>query len=836
MTDGRLLMYEMRPGSISQSEQLCLAKQGTTKIDELQFSQRNCSVKALLHDAESVESLGRQIAILQNRLKQSKEENSSLKKQLLAMSHKSEQSSAKLAQLDTTVSDTRQQLEKLHQKYRNLKLEKAELQAECQRRQEVYDDALVRFEQLRHKARKLKKREVTMRECCEEAEARVSQTGLESQKVSTDNKNLRQEIEDLKFEIQSITTANSDLTKANEALRSENTRLMTAFSSLEDQVKNQSSEIAASHKDRQNINELLRKMYAMICSSESLNTKLQAEIDSMVSKKGTPISDDDWRLQFSSIEIPFSGALGDNCRQIMNMGQFTAAQRIQRVLTVVAHELSAKDENLSKMTERVTRLEQLLQEQRETAEKSTSVLKALLRELKNLAVNETKIDRCAFCEADQGFIQFVAEKCVISSEQSQDDFVPSDFFCLEDISRRKAVIERYIKSDTDLFALFTAQFLANTVLRRQLQKTISGMTQQEDLEALLTQFQCRDLHEIVVTFQRLHNEVVGLQEENRALAKQCRSMKKQQQSTVDIEARSQIQDAQTRNDELQHEVKILELRNHVLTQQLQTLQQEQTQNSESSTDLRVCELEDIVRQKQQEIERLQKSLEDKEIQNQKVIDKLTVKNSRQEKILFTQIEQFKVKIAELESKLVKTCKKHRAETRELIKKNQEQHEEMTREYEQAKLSYDETIKKMEEKIASTRELSQKLLNSVSEKERVNQKLAEEASHLRLSLKSVDMKLTTVQEEAQKERQLFQAQITATKLSCQSQIQDLDRLMKKEADNRVKSIFDTTLKILGDFYRIDQLTMDDESFKYLLSLVQRDLGRLKLFQTQGVTMS
>ena len=817
--------------SFAQSDRLGVARgDGIPQLSD--------SFRGTVHDAESLDSLARQITILQARLSESKEENASLRKQLAVATQKSDSSAIKLTELHATVSDLTGQMETLREKCAKLKMEKVELVSQCQKLQAAHDEAVTCAEQLRTKLKKMKKRECAMQECFEQAETRVNQVDLESQKVVSDNKNLRQEIEDLKLELESATASNSDLVKANQTLRSESHRVMSAFSALEEQIKAQSGEIVECHKERHIITEMLRKMYAHICASESLNGKLQAELDEVIVKmKGKMMSKDEHgQADLSSIEMPFSGALGSQCRQIMNMTQFTAAQRIQRILNIIASQLAQVERLATEKDERIAALSKSLETQNANSEKSEGTLKALLRELKNLAVTEANIDRHAFCDADQGFLQFVAEKCVSGSEGTGSASIPSDFFALDDINRRKAVIERQIGRESDAFALFTAQFLANTILRKQLQKALSGLAKKEELNVILSKLQCSDFHEILGYVEHLQGEITQLQRENRSLAKLCKNMKKSE-PVHDENVIVQMQSIQTRNDELQNEIRILELRNQALNQKIQEIQTEPTKEpTMPRTDPRVPELECLVLNKDHEIESLKQASERAQMENKRVIEKLTIKYSRREQLLLSEIESLKARITGFEVKIAKNAKRHRKEIKEITRKNELQRDEITAEYQQAKLSYDEAMQRMEEKMASTRELSQKLLKTVSDKERANQKLSEEIAKLRLSLKSMDMKLTKTQEESQKERQVLQGQISATKLSCQSQLQDYDRLMKKEAEARVKVLYDDTLRCLGEFYRIDTFTMDDESFRYLLSLVKRDLSRLQLFQNQGMTSS
>ena len=815
--------------SFTQSERLGAGRGGIPQFSE--------SFRGTVHDAESLDSLARQITILQTRLNESTEENASLKKQLAAATQKSESSAKKLTELHATVSDLTTQMETLREKCAKLKMEKVELLSQCQQLQAAHDEAVTHAEQLRAKLKKMKKRESAMQECFEQAETRVNQVDLESQKVMSDNKNLRQEIEDLKLELESATASNSDLVKANQALRSESRRVMSAFSALEEQIKAQSGEIVECHKERHAITEMLRKMYAHICTSESLNDKLQAELDEMMVKmKGKMMSKgEQGQIDLSSIEMPFSGTLGSQCRQIMNMTQFTVVQRIQRILNIIASELAQVERLGTEKDERITVLTKSLEAQNANSEKSEGALRALLRELKNLAVTEANIDTHAFCDADQGFLQFVAEKCVAGAESAGSASIPSDFFSLDDINRRKAVIERQIGRESDAFALFTAQFLANTILRKQLQKALSGLAKKEELNVILNKLQCSDFHEILGYVEQMQDEITQLQRENRSLAKLYKNMKKSE-PVHDDNVIVEMQSIQTRNDELQNEIRILELRNQVLNQKIQEIQTESAKEPISRTDPRVPELESLVLSKDREMESLKQASERAQIENKRVVEKMTIKYSRREQLLLSEIESLKTKIAGFEVKIAKNAKRHRKEIKEITRKNELQRDEITVEYQQAKLSYDEAMQRMEEKMASTRELSQKLLKTVSDKERANQKLSEEIAKLRLSLKSMDMKLTKTQEESQKERQVLQGQISATKLSCQSQLQDYDRLMKKEADARVKVLYDDTLRCLGEFYRIDTFTMDDESFRYLLSLVKRDLSRLQLFQNQGMTSS
>ena len=813
-----------------ENEQL---RQSNEQMRETIASLQN-QLRQALQATSAVESVKKQMTILQGKLRDANEQNEVLSQRL--STHRGDTNATVINQLRQTVSTLESQLEESETRCKKLKKEKVEMASALKKQQEMLDEATATAEHLKKKKKKVQKQQLKDQEYYEEMETKANKAEAEIRRVVGENKSLQQEVEDLKIQIQTATATNNDLVNANKALKTENQKLLAAFSALEDQVSEQSNEIITCHEERQVLTEMLRKMHSYVCASESLNGKLQTELNDLNLKlKIKPqVRDDSDQFDGAAIEIPFTGTLGSRCRQVLEMRQYKPCQRIQMIFNTVASDISDKESAIQARDEQIEKITSALEKEESGSQKLGGVLKALLKELKNLAVTEASIDKCANCDADRGFIQFVAEKCVLSTENGEKETIPMDFFSIDDVSTRKQILEKFVQPQSEVFSLFVAQFLANTILRKQLQKVVSVLPKKEELSAVLTELKCGSLDELVSYVTACQAELMKMKRLNLKLQKQFKKSKQDQPATSEMSIKAQLSRMQMQNDELQNELDIMHLRNQVLNNELTVTRQDDSKQKEVSVvDTRIPELEALLSQKDAEIEQLKKTLDGSKRKNMEVIQKLSSKQSKREKALLDEVETFKTRASELEIKVAKKVKRHKQTIKELVRQNEQQMTDISNEYEQSKAAYEATIKTMEDKMSTTREQSQKLLSAVSEKEKLNQKLAEENSQLRLTQKSLEIKILKLQETSQKERQVLLGQLSATKLSCQSHIQEADKLSKKQAETRVQELYNEVSTQLSEFYRLDRDSLDDETFKQLLILVKRDLNRLQIFQTQGL---
>lgn len=800
-------------------------------IDSLQNQ-----LKQAIQASTSIDMLRKQLLLVQGKLTEATERNEVLS-QKLAAAQKEPANTGQLNELRALVHKLETQLEDADMRFLKLKKEKSELVSTCKKQKELLDEATATAMHMKHKKKKAQKQQLKEQEYYEQIEAKANQTELEILRVTGENKRLQQEIEDLKVELQSSAASIHDLTSANTALKSENQKLLGAFTALEEQITQQSNEIVACHQERQMVTEMLRKMHVYVCASESLNDQLQTEVNDLNLKlKVKPqLNPDSDQFDITSLDISFPGELGTKCRHILEMKQYKPVQRIQTILNTLSNEITENEAAIHEKNQEIASSARALEKKESDSQKTIGILKALLMELKNLAVTEAAIDKCADCDADPAFLKFVAEKCILSTESSGNDTIPADFLSIDDISTRKQIVEREIRPDGEAMSLFVAQFLANTVLRRQLQKVLAVLPKKEEMSRLLKDLKCDSVQELIGYVGACQSELMKLKKQNTQLQKECkRAKKQQQQNTSDMSFKAQISRMQLQNDELQNELDLLQMRNQVLNNELSVTRQEDSKPREPVVvDPRIQELESLLSQKEEEIAQLKRDLDGSKRKTRETIEKMSSKQSKREKALLEEVETLTTRASELELKVAKKSKRHKLAIKEILRQNEQQVSDISCEYAQSKASYEAVIKGMEEKMGNARELSQKLMSTVSEKEKVNQRLAEENSQLRLAQKALEIKLIKLQETSQKERQVLLGQLSATKMSCQSQIQEADKASKKQAETKIQEIYGQVTAELSDFYRIGHESLDDESFKQVLVLVKRDLERLQIFQKQGV---
>lgn len=821
------------------------------------------AVKSQLKEAltykNSISSIGQQIETLQDKLSETTEENKKLNKRIQTLTSQKEENEKnykdEVTKVTTQLNNTLQTMQKLKDKNLRYRKEREDIISELSKKQELNEAVGTELQKLQKKKKRILEKYNEVNSSNQQMKVAIAESERTIQSITAENKLLKQEIDDLKLQIgtqQALQGGNSTaITRLNDELKIKT----ESISALEETIKSQSHEIEGLIGQRERLIALLQKLHCAMCKNETVTANLKQDLDSMKIKcsqmntKQLKIVPEQ-NFSLANLTIPFTGALGEECEKIIKYEHYQPQQRLQIIFNEAEKKISELSTSLQQFQENSAKLEESAKTNEEKATINAEMMAATMKDLKNLASNETQFSRTAGIKDDRNFISFVAQKCsevdpiIKSISVDNPKYIPSYFFFTDDTEQRIQTLQRLLSPSDETFSLFMTQFMINMQLRRQLAKATAAADDLLQTQTVIQQVGVQRIEEIPNLVDDLKLQIDKLTNARLSLRKSLKQSQAAlvQQNKYDTDSQISFERAQLQVDTLKNENEILEVKVNVLETDLKNKEAEikslTKQLSDAivkSTSERGSELEYEIQQKQQTIDSLTEQVSSLKaaVEGAASIQARALK--KQEVAHRRDLEEFNSQLAQVVEESEKRVNKSKKMIRALKASHQQEIEKMKNDYDASKNALEQSNAILVAKGKEAMESAQKLINSLSESEKEIQKLVSENAKLSATQKSLEVQLAAAKDRNIKEKQNAQNQVAAQQLAIESRIQERASQIKADYNEQKKALFASVIKTIGAVYGVDQQTFDEQTLEQLMVQAQQDLEKLKMFQTSPCCM-
>ena len=815
-------------------------------------------LREALEAASSVNSLTDQIKLLKSQLIESNEKREKLSQELKIAAENGESSNSKLLQEISELTSERDSLaddlRKITDQKNKLKGERQNLRSALEEKQMALENLIEDLSKLKQQKTKLQQKQAASVSAMKDMENQIEQLKVKSEKDNNENTTLAQEVGDLKLKVTNLTQENNELKNEIESYKAENATCGEAVKGLENQLDSQREEIENMALEKQKIILLLQKMSAALSASEIRIESLQKENRILTAKQTqkqqqrqtSPIT----KTEILDLKIPFEGEIGDDCEKIIKLPQYQPIQRVQLIFNEAAKRIVEVETELRELKNSNETMSKEFSETKANAQQYVQILTALLKDLKEITINEDKIIKVSTCSTDKQFINYMSDKCAqiepILREKVLSDphFISDDFFFTDDLTKRKKEIQSICDQSDTTFAILTAQFIANTLLRKQVNSLLgikeSSTAQSPVEEREIPVEEQQQQQQCELSYQELQEKL----QKATKIAKQLKAQLKRSQQVqmelqkADSEQKTKIAQLQIQNDDLKNEIDVANMKLQVkpsdaksqnsvsgLVSQLKESFEEQKKSPEQ--DSMAIEL----RRKTEECNQLNALLNKAHESFDSAIQTKTKQYKKQEEAMRREI----ISLSEQNEALTQQIsmkKKQQKKKEKIYAQHQEQTiNELTRNYEETKASLNATIETLKDKAQQARDMSQKLMNQIAEYEQKNQQLTAENAQFNANQKKIQVELASMKQQINKERQHLQGQLSAQMMAYEAKIQKIEKEANEKADKRVNDLLDVAQDTLGAAYELDGSDFDEDIFKQLVAMVKSDLEKLHYFQSE-----
>ncbi|OHS99164.1 hypothetical protein TRFO_34440 [Tritrichomonas foetus] len=678
-----------------------------------------------------------------------------------------------------------------------------------------------------------------------DSEDRVDELESEKQKFETSVKAMLQENENLKDQINAYQTIGNETKISYDNLNEEIVKQRKEFSLLQKQFENQSIEITKLNNERQELYNLTNNLLVSCVKYETLTNELINDKEILERKiKANKFNGDEERINLTESDIPFEGDLRMKCLKILMIEQYTPSHKIQMIFNEINQYTKQLFDQMAEATSENEELKAQFNIERNGAEKYREMMRSLLKELKNVTFYSEKINNTAFCENDRQFMDLMIrsinsiDPLVSDSENSYPSspphrYIPLNFFSNDDQNQNQQVIMKEIQPSDEAFSLFTAQFLLNTILKQKLQKLIDASVKKDELESIIRSLNGNGLIDLPKLLEALKEQMkkmkLSRKREHEAFKKIQQELLEKNKSENDLKIT--IEQLKVQNDVLQNECNLLKVKADVSSNELllRSISNENPLSNNIIVSPDSSLLKNELNKKKEEIQKLRQTLSNIQFEMSQIQKHKDRSSKRIESDLTQQIIDLQNSLQEMTEANAILKKKLKKVKKIYIKKVEESAIEYQKKYDESKQSFDDCALSMKEKQKQSHDLTQKLLKSLSESEGFNQKCQSENADLHLENKQLQLKLSTLQEEISRERQVLKGQMSALQLACDSKIHEVLRETKSAVQNEKDRLFNVMVMGLSSVYKIDCTQFDEDSYVKLVEQLKRDIEKLRFFQ-------
>lgn len=638
---------------------------------------------------------------------------------------------------------------------------------------------------------------------------------IEKDKLNLVNKSLAEENKMLKLQLEAAHVSHLEARTAWTSINNDANRLTSVIDIFEERLEAQKEEIKTFSNEKQLLIGIIQKLHNSYDMFENQIEKLQEENKKL---KQQHIKQTEEYVDISKISIPFSGDLSTSCNKIKASTQFTAANRMQMIFNEINKFLSVSKPNKVHYDEKERNNQEI-----------GEICLAFVHELKNLVLNEQKLNNIAFTNADQSF-QYFMESHALQIEKIENFVIPhsisSTIFGPENQENRSKIINKVLNSDLETGTFITALFLINYHLNQQLHRTMNAATKIQNLNEVAQTLGCNDVYQIPKRLEHIQHKIQKLEEYSKKLKS---ALKNSKQESLNLSNTS---------SEIQDQVNSLTEENTSLKNQLQIVSNELLIKKNDQKSITV--MQSTINSYNETISRLKQALADKgkensdlvqeNIQLKKSLDfetqRMNYQVSKQVQSMAQQLEVIQSSYQRLRLKQEKSKHNYKKKL-EKIKRfyNQEiQNKDAT--FQQAKSSFESIITELRSKGNQVQALSKRLTDNLSESEQKKQILIEENSHLKMETQTLEAQLRTLKNKLEKEKQILETQSMAKVIAVETKHHDTITEMKAEMAKEKQKFIEYVVKEIGQFYDFNTTDIDELSFNRLIFRVKTDIQQLR----------
>jgi DNA repair exonuclease SbcCD ATPase subunit len=576
------------------------------------------------------------------------------------------------------------------------------------------------------------------------------------------------------------------------------------------------------------------------------------------------------KLEAESFTYPFTGEIKAKIDKILTFDQFQSTQKLQLILNEISKYIAAINEEKSTLVTTDQESREQTKNVCAMLEKSQHLLNSVLRELKNLEITETKLNTFAFCEADQSFLDFMADQCLKLDNLPEAAqflgplFVPAEMFSDENFQKRKEIIDRIAQTDKGLSCIMSALFLINTRLKKQVTVLTEGQGRKA---ALLQSLGADDFEKVCGVIEELQGRIRHLTETRKeihaALVAARDSL--QGRDKAESELARQLQAAKQRLEEATKEnaqLKSLKKLSHKPAEensitvppspkapQSQAQSQGQTPpqlQSHSHSQLLIPQspppptqisIPADSNEWRHTIKALQRSLQEKKLE----VEALRKTVERQKQELCGHSQEFMKREQELAGHIGQLqedadcarqrCERSRRKAKRFIGELREKHAAELQRVERdgegiAARSVAEAKQKMEAANALLQE-------AAAQGEKKNRELAEENGKLHRVIHELEVRVNGIQEQFGKDQKSIQSLAAMKLLTADTQHQREMKELRMKLEKEKTSAIEFFTRNLGGLFGFMELDFDEGALQMLFKRLQDDLTKLRYFQEQAI---
>lgn len=842
-------------------QQLQLEKEHLKEVNS-QLQSNIELLKAQLKEATEattgIDSLNVTITNLRQQLNEARERENKLHKDIKKISNEGDMNQSRLSvTLESISAERNATLEKLASEQEHvakLRKERQQLREDNEEKIRLMDSLALDLKDTKAQKKKLRNKLVTVAEHLQEAEGQIQLQNQQIQSLKVEKETMLQELDNLRIQLSTSKSINDECDAAINSVNKDLETKTSIIKQLEIQYDAQRQELEDFNEERQMILALFQKLHSVISLSElrienlmKENEILKAKSKSASRKAPYTVSS----IDLASIHIPFTGEFADKAMGILRLPQYQPVQRIQLILNEAAKRMADLEAELASLRAENDSYQTQLAQMSDSQPAYCQVLNALLSELKSIAITEAQFGKSNICKNDPAFIDFVSQKCadieplIKESLLKDPEFIPSDFFSTPDIQKRKEYIQKLFKPCDIGFSIFVAQFLTNILLRNQLEAIMGPLNKVEELSQMDI-IQGGDISDIPGIIKRLQEQVIKYKNKSKHL--HC-ALKKSQQAQLNLakadnDNKTKISQLMMEKEALQNEIDVIRVKYQVAANELSLKSNDMPSgcgahhardDMDPAAKEKLARLEEALEAKTKECNQLSCLISSL----QSTLEESTRKQHRHwkkhEDAYKQQIIELQQQIDYMENQLITKKKNAKRNEKSLKERYDASVRELSAHYEESKKALINTIEELKEKARQAREMSRKLVDSMAETEQKNQKLQADVVELSNQQKTANAQLAQAKQQMAKEKQNIKAQLAAQMMACESKSHSATQEVKAESEKHLKEILNIAAETIGQFYDVDEVDFNEESYVQLLNQAKQDIEKLQFFQSEATKL-
>lgn len=216
-------------------------------------------------------------------------------------------------------------------------------------------------------------------------------------------------------------------------------------------------------------------------------------------------------------------------------------------------------------------------------------------------------------------------------------------------------------------------------------------------------------------------------------------------------------------------------------------------------------------------------------------ERMTRRAAQHESSLSAKNAELQTLVDAFEEKFAKDKRKEKRAMKALLKKTESQVSAATAQFESERAAIQQALNEAKIKAEKATALASQLQEQLDRSETNNKQLSEANSTLTKSLRTLEMKTTAVQEQAQRDKKAAADTNATALLGAEAKHQKELKELKKRMEEEKKHITDFIANSLGSLYGLSEFEYDEGQCSRIFGRIHSDLARLQYFQEQATKL-